>query len=303
MARRCSALIAAALAVAIPAAPALAQPAPAAPGKPADPKQTAKAYVDAGVAAQNAGDYDTALQFFGKAYELVPHPVLLFNMAQANRLAGRLVPAITLYQQYVAAEPKGAQAKIAREFITALGAQVAAEQARVAEEAKRKAEAEQAAAAAAAAEAAAAEQRRADERQRAEEARRAEAAAAEARAVEQRAEADRRARGRGLRVGGLVAAGAGIAGLGAGAYFGLRARALSDDLSTPGHVYDPDDDAAGKSAETTMIIATAAGGALLVGGTVLYLVGRARGRAGDTRLAPVVAPTDGGAALGLGGAW
>lgn len=64
---------------------ALAQPAPA-----ADKTKVAKQYVDAGLAAQSTGDYDTALTMYAKAYELVPHPVLLFNMAQAHRLAGHL---------------------------------------------------------------------------------------------------------------------------------------------------------------------------------------------------------------------
>src|SRR5262249_54217758 len=56
---------------------ALAQPAPA-----ADKTKVAKQYVDAGLAAQGTGDYDTALTMYSKAYQLVPHPLLIFNMAQ-----------------------------------------------------------------------------------------------------------------------------------------------------------------------------------------------------------------------------
>src|SRR5262245_40889355 len=60
----------------------------AAQAQPANAKlrAVAKSYVDAGLAAQSAGDYDTAITFYVKAYDLVPHPTLLFNIAQAHRL-------------------------------------------------------------------------------------------------------------------------------------------------------------------------------------------------------------------------
>src|SRR5689334_6764796 len=74
-----------------------AQAQPAQPDK----KKVAKSYVDAGLAAQDAGDYDTALTFYDKAYALVPHPALLFNKAQVHRLAGRQAQAIELYEQYL----------------------------------------------------------------------------------------------------------------------------------------------------------------------------------------------------------
>ncbi len=300
---RWSALIAVTLAVTIPAAPLLAQPA-GKPAAPIDPKKVAKEYVDAGVAAQTAGDYDTALTFFGKAYELVPHPVLLFNMAQANRLAGRLDVALALYRQYVAAEPKGAQVKTAREFITAITVQLEAAAARAAEAAKRAQDEAAAAAAATAAreaEAAAAAQVAADAAA-AEQARVAAAAAAEA--ARRRDEEARGRRGRGTRIAGLVTAGVGVASLGVGVFYGLRARTLSDQLSTPGTVYDPDDDAAGKAAETRMIIATAAGGALLIGGVVIHLIGRKQDRAAEApRAALVPVIVRGGGAIVAEGRW
>ena len=71
---------------------ALAQPAPA-----THKTKVAKQYVDAELAAQSTGDCDTALTMYAKAYELMPHPVLLVNMAQAHRLAGRLDEALTPY--------------------------------------------------------------------------------------------------------------------------------------------------------------------------------------------------------------
>src|SRR4051794_21861820 len=63
------------------AVPAAAQP------KDKDPTAIAKEYVDAGIAAQKSGDFDFAVSNFEKAYAVSPHPVLLFNIAQAHRLA------------------------------------------------------------------------------------------------------------------------------------------------------------------------------------------------------------------------
>jgi tetratricopeptide (TPR) repeat protein len=96
---------------------ALAQPAPT-----ADKTKVAKQYVDAGLAAQGTGDYDTALTMYSKAYQLVPHPLLIFNMAQAHRLAGHIDQALTLYARYLSEDPNGAQAKTARELVAELKA-------------------------------------------------------------------------------------------------------------------------------------------------------------------------------------
>lgn len=101
-----------------------ADPASAAPA--ADKKQVAKRYTDAGVAAKEAGDYDTAIAMYQKAYQLVPHPKLIFDIAQALRLAGRLDEALREYRRYVAAEPSGREADTAREFITEIEAKIGA---------------------------------------------------------------------------------------------------------------------------------------------------------------------------------
>src|SRR6185369_136753 len=100
---------------------ALAQPAPA-DAKAKDKQKVAKQYVDAGLAAQNSGDYDTALIFYSKAYQLVPHPLLIFNMAQAHRLAGRTEKALTLYAKYLSEDPNGAQAQMARDLVAEIEA-------------------------------------------------------------------------------------------------------------------------------------------------------------------------------------
>jgi tetratricopeptide (TPR) repeat protein len=106
--------------LAIGRARALADPAPA-----ADKTRVAKQYVDAGLAAQGTGDYDTALTMYSKAYQLVPHPLLIFNMAQAHRLAGHIDQALTLYARYLAEDPNGAEAATARDLVAELKARKA----------------------------------------------------------------------------------------------------------------------------------------------------------------------------------
>jgi hypothetical protein len=86
----------------------------------------------------------------------------------------------------------------------------------------------------------------------------------------------------------------GLAGVGAGVYFGLQARSLSDELSAH---EGPWTDAAlakqdqGRRAETLAIVGWAAGGALVVGGVILFAVDR-RGRgAAEVAVVPSLSPT------------
>jgi tetratricopeptide (TPR) repeat protein len=104
--------------------------------------QAARSYVDAGLQAQKLRDYDTAIKLYTKAYELVPHPVLLFNMAQAHRLAGRFEQALTLYQKYLDEDPRGSEARTARDLVAEIEARMDVEArkretARAAEQARK----------------------------------------------------------------------------------------------------------------------------------------------------------------------
>jgi tetratricopeptide (TPR) repeat protein len=295
-------LLVALLAVAVPIASLPVTRAHAQPAKPVDKKKAAKEYVDAGQAAQTAGDYETAIEMYSKAYELVPHPVLLFNMAQAHRLAGRATEAVDLYRRYLAEEPKGSKAKTAREFITALEQRMRAEETRKAQEA-----------------AAAEEARKAEEARRAEEARKAQEAE-DARKAQEAADAARKppgdetelgvgpappgregggSPGGGLRLGGMVAGGLGVVSLSAGIYFGMQAKSIADELSEPGAPFTEARDEEGKSASSKMVILTAAGGALVVGGAVMFFMGRSKGKQAESAaaIAPMFVNGGGGIAV------
>ncbi len=110
-----------------------------------DLKATAKQYVTDGLKAQDAGRYAEAISLYNKAYELVPHPELLFNLGQAHRLRGETAIALTYYQKYLAVDSRGRGAKEAAQWITQIDLELRAEA-----EALRKAEEDRKAAAEAA---------------------------------------------------------------------------------------------------------------------------------------------------------
>jgi Tetratricopeptide repeat len=66
----------------------------------ADSEQ-ARGYFDRASAAFALGHYPVAAENFEKAFELKPDPALLYNAAQAHRLAGNKERALTLYQNYL----------------------------------------------------------------------------------------------------------------------------------------------------------------------------------------------------------
>lgn len=85
-------------------------------------RDAARQYVEDGLAAQKRGDYDTAITLYTKAYETIPHPVLLFDIAQAHRLAGHIKQADAFYNRFLATNPTGPEAQIARDLLAEMNA-------------------------------------------------------------------------------------------------------------------------------------------------------------------------------------
>jgi tetratricopeptide (TPR) repeat protein len=104
-----------------------------------DKKQAAKKYTEAGLTAAKLGDYDTAIGLYQKAYSLVPHPTLTFDIAEAHLLAGRIDEALTLYKRYLSDAPNGPLAQAAHDRIAEIDASKA-EEARKAEDERKAAE-------------------------------------------------------------------------------------------------------------------------------------------------------------------
>lgn len=75
------------------------------------------------------GDYDAALTALLKAYELQPLPLLLFNIAQAYRKAGKREEALRYYERFVATAPQSPLTPEAEAHSAALRAEFAAERA------------------------------------------------------------------------------------------------------------------------------------------------------------------------------
>jgi hypothetical protein len=82
--------------MAIDAAAGLVMPA----GALAAPVDEARALNDRATAAYALGRFSEAAEHFEKAFELKPDPALLYNAAQAHRLAGNRERALELYQSY-----------------------------------------------------------------------------------------------------------------------------------------------------------------------------------------------------------
>jgi hypothetical protein len=88
-----------------------------------DPAIEAKRLYAQGKAEFAQGRYVQAAELFERSYALSESTALLFNMAQAHRLAGpgHCATAVRLYQSYLAAEPTAENRKEVEERITELG--------------------------------------------------------------------------------------------------------------------------------------------------------------------------------------
>jgi tetratricopeptide (TPR) repeat protein len=250
-----------------------AQPGPAAPAPSAAQKEAAKKLVDQAIAAQEIGDYDKAIDLYKKAFALVPHPILMFNIGQAQRLAGRLAQAIPFYERYLVLEPSGTEAPTARTHLATIkaagisgggstadiGAPTEAGPARPAAPPP---------------------------------------AVGDASPPVQTPEpgdplhTDTLARpGRSLRIAGLAVGGVGLACAAVGGYFTTRVMAIEDEAAEANQIGVPLDaiKTRGDAAERKQDIAYILAGGLVVGGAVTYYLGYRNGRATPTTaLAPIV---------------
>lgn len=67
-----------------------------------------------------AGDYTAAVSAFKEAYVLAPSPSLLFNIAQAYRLAGSCDESAWMYRRFIDTEPRGTQRQLAETHLRAM---------------------------------------------------------------------------------------------------------------------------------------------------------------------------------------
>ena len=91
-----------------------------------DKRRRAGEHVEEGDRFKEQGAFDKAAEEYQKAYDLVPHPLLLFNLAQVYRLGGEKEKALDHYEKYLLRDPEGPAADQAREFADELKAELAA---------------------------------------------------------------------------------------------------------------------------------------------------------------------------------
>jgi tetratricopeptide (TPR) repeat protein len=215
-----------------------------------EPRELARQHFMAAEAHLQAGRHDEAIAEYRRAYAYVPSPAFLYNIAQAYRQKGDAASALTYYRRYLEADPRGRAAAAAREHAAAMEELV---RARAAEPEVTAPPPEPAPAPPPAP---------------------APAPPAPVPVAPRPSAPARHDGGSGLRIAGLVAGGAGVAAIGAGVYFGIRARNLSDQVSG---TFEPEDDASGKAANRNMLIGYGVGAAgLITGGVISYLAARAR---------------------------
>ena len=85
-----------------------------------DVSPVARRFSDQGRALHELGDYDEAIVAYKQAYLISPSPGILFNMAQAYRLAGDCANAAMLYRRFLEKSEDPSASRIARRQLAAV---------------------------------------------------------------------------------------------------------------------------------------------------------------------------------------
>lgn len=100
-----------------------------------------------------------------------------------------------------------------------------------------------------------------------------------------------------LRTIGIVLGAAGLAAVGGGIAFGMAAKSQGTNNSQSGNTFDPNADSSGKSYQTLQYVGLGVGAALLVAGTVTFLLGLQSDEPQQTAHVGIAPLPSGGAAL------
>lgn len=248
------------------ASPVLAQPPPPTPQQ----KQAAGDLTKQAIAKSQANDHDKAIELYLQAFEIVPLPVLLNNVATEYQKLKKPVEALKYFCMYLAQDPTGQSAS----YATAQAKLIQIDQgnkdvtdATVCDPPKPVEPPVRVAPP----------------------------------PIEPKPEPEDR--GKSMRIAGFAIGGAGLVGLGVGAYFGFKAKDISDQITNhpkndmwPDDVQDLEDE--GQAHENKQIIFMIAGGALVATGVALYFIGRSRkGNAEQVTLMPTATPESAGLAI------
>jgi tetratricopeptide (TPR) repeat protein len=243
-----------ALAVLLASSTALAQP----KSPPTDAqKQAAGNLAKQAIAKSQAGDHEAAIKLYLEAYQIVPEPLLLTNIASEFKQLKKSVDALRYFCMYLKEAPTGSNASYALSEATILHMDLAIqgdvckpEQTTVTEPPPTKTD------------------------------------------PPPPPKLQPASGGGGMRMIGLGTAGVGVLALGAGVFFGVKARENSDLISNhnmaeewPANIKQIEAD--GQAYENRQILFTIVGGALVATGVVVYVIGRSK----KTETSMTVAPT------------
>lgn len=240
---------------------------------------------------EEAEQYARAADEYLSAYALYPDPEFFFNAGRVYRLAGDRQRALRFYERYLELDPDGRGADAARAQVEALRSEVGDDEA---------------------------DERKPDSEPRGERGDDADEPPAidtpgplDPSDPDATLYDDAPSEGsRPVRVAGMATGAAGLVALGASAYFGNRARSLSNEIdefvagepnSWTGEWIDKYDQ--GHRANTTMLVLGGVGVAAVTAGAILYVVGGDSGGAESRGVAIAPAWMPGGAAITIGGAF
>jgi tetratricopeptide (TPR) repeat protein len=246
------------------------------------PLQQAKVLTSRATIEFKVGHFESALDLYSKAYELVPTPALLFDVGQCHRMLKNYERAIFFFQEYLREKAGASNRPVVEQLL---------------DDSKRQLQEQRSAEAASKASTEA--ERHAAEPQPPPP---PEVPAPSPASVPQAVETTPRADHPGIRVAGLATTGVGLVLVGAATYFGLRASSLSNEISqvSSGHgTWSPQDQSdydAGKSDARWATILYVAGGVTLAAGGVLTYLGWPR-KGGEGHVTATVVPAPSGASV------
>lgn len=231
---------------------------------------------------EDDGAYGAAADEYLNAYALYPDPEFFFNVGRVLRKAGNLGRALDYYERYLDLDPDGRGADAAEEQVEAIRAELDEEaDPEVGDPAEDAREAE-------------------DTR---------DAPDDPGRLAPEEAAPPEPGRSRGMQIAGLATGAAGVVALGTSAYFGNRARSLSDEVSAfaaddpvqwSDDIIETYDD--GRRADRRMLVLGGVGIAAVGAGTAIFLMaGTGSPDAGEVALSPSLEP--GGAGVSVTGSF
>jgi hypothetical protein len=270
-------IVAALLASSLTASPALAD------SKPPSEKdrQAANDLVKRAIAKSDAGEHAEAIEIYRKAYTIVPNVLLLSNIASEYEKSGKLLEALRYFCMYMSQDPSGTMVPYATSRARALQIKLGNEDVDDRDMCTPP---------------------RPDRR--------------EPRQPKQPVEPEPTERPRrppaspppepttttptnSFKYGAVVSGVAGLAAIAVGGYAGVRARAISDEISSHDRSRPwPDDirelERRGQTFENVQIGGLVAGGLLVTTATILYVVSRSRSSSESSDSAVTLAPTTNG---------